>query len=411
MVKRRSYNWDTSTKSVDPTKYTEGDRFPISKMTHRNGHSYVLEHIQKESDLKLILYSDGKLEIDSPSKLLNPKAMQVVNVSEASSVVYSGGRYKNRVAYKLFTLISVIASIMTLIAIPLFVDMALNNYSPSPEEYLIFLGPIIWITFDVSRGRMSSPEKIQFNFSDGSSKEIHGDLPDSNLHKFSAMMIFFGVFVGIIIALEWAMIHAPLVGDIFGWACLGIIGLYGIYWVVNLFTSQTELAGIDSADIPNGVTHMYFASLSLRNSTPSLQLESDMTAKELESIRERLLRHEAIISSIVSTSDIFQAPSPSLGVLAIRVSTETLMRHACDNVGIAWKPNARPTLDVYVQRYGSTKQLDSRVRSYLDNIRAMGNRAAHDFNLDWDEFKITLNQFCEIVSWYSDSFDSNDESE
>ena len=107
MVKRRSYNWDTSTKSVDPTKYTEGDRFPISKMTHRNGHSYVLEHIQKESDLKLILYSDGKLEIDSPSKLLNPKAMQVVNVSEASSVVYSGGRYKNRVAYKLFTLISI----------------------------------------------------------------------------------------------------------------------------------------------------------------------------------------------------------------------------------------------------------------------------------------------------------------
>ena len=87
------------------------------------------------------------------------------------------------------------------------------------------------------------------------------------------------------------------------------------------------------------------------------------------------------------------------------------MRHACDNVGIAWKPNARPTLDAYVQRYGSTKKLDSRVRSYLDNIRAMGNRAAHDFNLDWDEFKITLNQFCEIVSWYSDSFDSNDESE
>ena len=41
----------------------------------------------------------------------------------------------------------------------------------------------------------------------------------------------------------------------------------------------------------------------------------------------------------------------------------------------------------------------------------MGNRAAHDFNLDWDEFRVTLNQFCEIVSWYSVTFDGLDESE
>ena len=207
------------------------------------------------------------------------------------------------------------------------------------------------------------------------------------------------------------VMRTPLLGDIIGWGILILLGYFLLKWLIGLFIVKGELTGIDSSDVPDGLTHMYFAASSLRSNLPSVQRESDITSKELQDIRERLSTHAAIISSIVSANDIFTAPSPSLGVLAIRVSTETIMRHACDNVGIVWKPNARPTLESYVQKYGSQKELDSRTRSYLENIREMGNRAAHDFNLDWDEFKIALNQFCEIVGWYSVNFDDADESE
>jgi hypothetical protein len=373
--------------------------------------SYIRSFLQKNADIDLILYSDGKLEVDGEVDLLKPGAMQVLDVNEASSIEYSGGRYKNQVLYKLFNLFSLVSSVTIFFMSVPWAEAIFEGDSLPTEYFFTLAAPFVWISFDLFRGNLASPAAIQYNFSDGTSKEISGELPDSNLHDASVFFIFVSFSICFIWAMDWLYDHTAFWGDVVGVSFVLIMSYWLLKWVIGLFMNQGELTGIDSAEIPNGLTHMYFATLSLRSNLPSIQLESQITSKELEEIRERLLRHETIISSIVSANDIFEAPSPSLGVLAIRVSTETIMRHACDNIGITWKPNARPTLDSYVQSYGSKQELDSRIRSYLENIREMGNRAAHDFNLDWDEFRVTLNQFCEIVSWYSVTFDGLDESE
>ncbi|MAH90228.1 MAG: hypothetical protein CMA11_00495 [Euryarchaeota archaeon] len=343
--------------------------------------------------------------------LLKPGAMQVLDVTEATSIEYSGGRYKKRMLYKIFSLLSLISSFTIFIMVVSWCEAIFDGY-PLENEYLLTLAaPIIWVSFDLFRGDLASPARIQYNFSDGESKEINGELPDGILHTGSLLFLMFGLLLVTIFVMDWVTKRTPLIGDIFGWSLLGFIVYILLQLLILMFRVDGEVAGIESFDVPDGLTHMYFATMSLRSNLPLIQIEKQITSRELDEIRERLLRHETIISSVVSASDIFEAPSPSLGVLAIRVSTETIMRHACDNIGITWKPNARPTLESYVQRYGSKQELDSRIRSYLENIREMGNRAAHDFNLDWGEFKISLDQFCEIVSWYSDSFDSKHESE
>jgi hypothetical protein len=380
-------------------------------VTHSDCKSYIRSFHQKNTEADLILYSDGKLEVDGEVDLLKPGAMQVLDVTEASSIEYSGGRYKNRTLYKIFSLLSLISSLTICMMSIIWSDVVFNGISIGTEYMITLAAPFVWISFDLLRGDLAAPSKIQFNFSDGTSKEINGELPDGSLHESSIVFIFIGLLISAGFALDWMVMRTPLLGDIIGWGILILLGYFLLKWLIGLFIVKGELTGIDSSDVPDGLTHMYFAASSLRSNLPSVQRESDITSKELDEIRERLSTHEAIISSIVSANDIFEAPSPSLGVLAIRVSTETIMRHACDNVGITWKPNARPTLESYVQRYGSQQELDSRTRSYLENIREMGNRAAHDFNLDWDEFKVALNQFCEIVGWYSVNFDDSTESE
>ena len=77
------------------------------------------------------------------------------------------------------------------------------------------------------------------------------------------------------------------------------------------------------------------------------------------------------------------------------------MKNACDIKGATWKKNARPTLTSYLQRYRSIESIDSKIESNINNIIQLGNRAAHDFNLDWQEFYLVVNQFSEIVTWYS----------
>ena len=48
------------------------------------------------------------------------------------------------------------------------------------------------------------------------------------------------------------------------------------------------------------------------------------------------------------------------------------------------------------------------MKSYLENIKQMRNRAAHDFNIDWDEFKVVAQQFCEVVKWYTNVVETGD---
>ena len=94
-----------------------------------------------------------------------------------------------------------------------------------------------------------------------------------------------------------------------------------------------------------------------------------------------------------------------MGVLAIGISTETIMKQACERIGINFKPSAVMTLDPLIKQYNRETGIDSKIKSYLEIIKQMRNRAAHDFNINWQEFKTPLGQFCEVVKWYYEEFD------
>ena len=200
---------------------------------------------------------------------------------------------------------------------------------------------------------MAIPEEIEFTFDDGTSKKIIGDLPNDQIHSISIFILCSLMGMGVLFTAVWAEENAPQIGYIIITLLVSLMCIaIAISLVKNtIFNSEKTPTGVSSSDIPRGLTHMYFAAMSLRSSDGAAQSKSDMTSKELDEIRDRLFHHEKIITSIISAKDIFSAPSPSLGVMAIRVSTETIMRHACDNVGVSWKPNARPTLKSYVESY------------------------------------------------------------
>ncbi len=398
---------------MDPEKHIEGERFPIASLSHYESKSNLLSLLPSNRPQSLVLYNDGILEIDQKNSLMSEDAFRVLNVRDVNAVLFRGGRYTNRLVYSTLNLFSIFSAFICLIMVETWMHTALWGLPISDFQIVSFGALFVPILFDVYREKLATPEVIEFTSADGESKFITGDLPNEDIHNFAILLLFLTMVLAMLITAIWIEENAAVIGDL-------LVGIFATTFVIllakslvkkSIDNSKESVTGVSSSNIPNGLTHMYFAAMSIRSSEGIGESNQDINSKELDDIRERLLRHETIISSIVSANDIFQAPSPSLGVLAIRVSTETLMRHACDNIGITWKPNARPTLESYVQRYVSTKQLDSRVRSYLDNIRAMGNRAAHDFNLDWGEFKVSLDQFCEIVSWYSESFDSKHESE
>jgi hypothetical protein len=271
------------------------------------------------------------------------------------------------------------------------------------EGSFAIYGAMIWVFFDLFRETMASPAHITFNLTGGENKKFLGDLPDGNLHRTSIIFVLIGVFFFLVFFLDWVFERSPFWGDIFGTVVTFLILWLLMKYLYDIFSDDTSLSGINSADIPEGLTHMYFAIMAIRSNTNGSpnQNTNDVPISELEAIKARLLEHELLLSTIASFDDILSVPSPSLGAIAIRVSTETIMKNACESIGVKSKLNAKKTLISYVHQYKTKAKLDSKIESYLENIRMMGNRAAHDFNVDWDEFKVILNQFCEVVNWYS----------
>ena len=145
-----------------------------------------------------------------------------------------------------------------------------------------------------------------------------------------------------------------------------------------------------------------------QNNNFNLFLQDEDISKELDEIRESLRQYQDFMQSIVSAEQIFNASNPSMGVLAIGISTETIMKQACERIGINFKPSAIMTLDPLIKQYNREAGIDSRIKSYLEIIKQMRNRAAHDFNINWQEFKTTLDQFCEVVKWYYSVFDESE---
>ena len=47
--------------------------------------------------------------------------------------------------------------------------------------------------------------------------------------------------------------------------------------------------------------------------------------------------------------------------------------------------------------------LNDKSFTHLNLIKEFRNRAAHHFNIEWDESIIVLNQFCQFVEWYANA--------
>ena len=381
------------------------ERFPLSTLSHNECKSFLKSLHPKNRSTSLILYSDGSLEVDHQNKLLDSDSMVVLNVNDVESIDYSGGRYRSRLLYKIYGLSSLFASfIVTFMLVEAWFGAMFNGESFTELELIGIAAPLIWIFFDLNRNKMALPEKISFKFGDGSSKVVNGKLPDSDLYYGSVIIMGLGVILFVIFSLDWGMDRVPLLGDIIAYAVGFAVLLFPIWLLWSQLKSEKSLSGIESYEIPNGLTHMYFAALSLHHNRRLLMnQETQLATSEIEELRGKLMEHEKIISSISSANFIFAAPSPSLGLIAIRVSTETIMKNSCEIVGIKWKPNARNTLVSYLESYRSKQSMDSKIESHIRSIITLGNRAAHDFNVDWDEFRLAANQFCEIVMWYSET--------
>ena len=390
-------------------------RYPLSSVTHSECKSF-LRSLVKDVETDLVLYSDGSLEIDENTSFVE-KPRAALTMSEIKSVHYHGGRYINRTEYKIMNLISSICGILSIYFAPslvigiLWADSGIFTSEffqiPIPVMVVLHFIPILcWALFDLYRGDIAIPERIDFSKSDGSSVEVFGELPEGSMHEVGTGGVFLGAVISLLIFFIWVIEQAPLSADVLAFL-LGVMIVWKVMIFVNNYFSKPEGVSQPQLDeVPNGLSHMYFAALSFQNknkldTTPNQEIE---LREELNEVKKKLKVHDEIIKSLASASDIFSAPSPSLGVLAIRVSTEKLMKRGCEVVGVKMRSNARPTLDTYINSFQTKQKLDSKILSYLEDIRNMGNRAGHDFNLEWDEFMVTLNRFCEIVAWYSENF-------
>ena len=386
-----------------PDSVENVQRFPLSAVSHNDCKSFIKSLHPKNRSTGLILYSDGSLEVDQQNTLLDKDSMIVLNINDLENIEYSSGRYNNRIVYQTLGLISLLSTFIVLfILLDAWYHAMYFNERLTEVELSATAAPLIWVFFDLNRGKLAKPAKLVFRQQDGTHKEITGKLPNSDSYSGSVFVMVTCVILYILASLSWGIERLPLLGDIVG-VILGLAFILGPLWmIINYFRSEKSLSGIESYDIPNGLMHMYFASLTMFQSRRILlDHETKLESSEIEELKVKFMEHENIISNIISANYIFEAPSPSLGLIAIRVSTETIMKNCCDIKGLYWKPNARVTLRTYFERYSKEMPMDSKIKSNVKSIIDLGNRAAHDFNVDWDEFRLAVNQFCDIVVWYS----------
>ena len=85
------------------------------------------------------------------------------------------------------------------------------------------------------------------------------------------------------------------------------------------------------------------------NETNASRIEISDELKEIKKVYSNI----NLMQSVVSAEQIFNASNPSMGVLAIGISTETIMKQACERIGINFKPSAILTLDPLIKQYNS----------------------------------------------------------
>lgn len=377
-------------------------RFPISSTEHQNSYSILFG----KPNTKIILYSDGKIETEISNKLLDESSKIVLDLSAIDAIEYSRGIYKNKFLFKSLNLLTLFSSFAFLFSIGLIIEFFTTTIPLDLSTLLVLSLPILWVFSDLFRKKFATPETITFIKKSNAKVSLHGPLP-GDLHAYSTFMFFLMFFMLTMGYLNWTAEQNPSNISNFIFLLIGLIILFFFLSFIVLavkyyFSDETKSQEVKLSNIPNDFNHLYFACLSFLKPYSGFSQEAiEDKQVELERIKTKLEQHEKILSEIISADSIFTAPSASMGVLAVRISTEAIMKNACDIKGATWKKNARPTLSSYLQRYRSIESIDSKIESNVNNIIQLGNRAAHDFNLDWQEFYLVVNQFSEIVTWYS----------
>lgn len=383
-------------------------KFPISGMEHDSPQSFVQFFSRTNKPQDLILYSNGDLQVKSDiSEILGNEQLVLTNIRKTDFIKFTRPKFLNKPLHNTLALASFILSIVflgnsELIVDFLFADLELTIF----EQFSIFVAPFLIILLDHLRLGMIQVSQLILDFKDSEKIVFNGDGPDSALFFMSKMFLFFGLFIPIMLFLEWIMEQAPLIGDFFAYI-IGLLILYvflrGAY---SLFFRPDSVNPEDTDDFILGYQHMYFAMMMVKNTEAFTGTKSEEVTLAINGFGKELLQYKDNLKNLNTLDEIISASNPSMGVLAIGISTEILMRHACETAGITFKPSARPTLDPLIKQYNREKGIDSKTKSYLEVIKEMRNRAAHDFNIDWDEFKMVTQQFCEVVKWYTEQVDS-----
>jgi hypothetical protein len=383
------------------------ERFPLSSIKNRTSHSMVRNLFNPL--VKIVLYSDGVISVDNPKSdsLIDKSNYDILNVHETKSITYSSAKYANRFIYVTLQTLTVLLSFLFLGWFNEFFLFVFENYQPSYSELAIFCAPIVYVFADYYRNLFAKPSLITIQTEDGETKHLTGKLPNAQLHTASSVMIALAAYSFFLGSVD------KLTSTQYGSTVEIILGLIAISSIVFLiyqgYFAKNKINGIDNQEISNDMVHFYFALMSIKQSfnTVTVTVGKDIS-DELKGIKEELQQYDNSMKSVVSAEQIFTASNPSMGVLAIGISTETIMKNACERVGISFKPSAKMTLDPLIKQYNREAGIDSRIKSYLEIVKEMRNRAAHDFNINWTEFKTTLDQFCEIVKWYHGLYDESE---
>jgi hypothetical protein len=395
---------------------------PIAKATHHDSTSLFKEYVINfpEHGQDIVLYSDRSLvvKLDNPFLGRDPK---ILSLDDVSSVNHFQGTFKNKPVYYIVNMLSMIFGTLSVMMMISLTELAFAADSEVSLLGLIFVSlPFFgWFVIDYSLGYLATPERVEFGLGEEDPVVIRGLLPDFMIHQIGGLAIGCG-FVWFLYALgDWAISEAPMLGDILIFLMgLCLTSLVGVRMVQH--HSRDDNLGLDHSGVPKSheIAHLCTAANAISKPYPETAPFDDdakaETRSKFEDIHLRLTAHERVLASIITVneSDIIAATSPSSGVIAIRASTEQLMKKACENIGIIFETNKKRSLTNFIQLYGREHHIDSKVQTYLKDITEQGNRAAHDFNLDWNDFMIVFDRFCYTVQWYSDTFTAiGDESE
>ena len=395
-------------QSSGNTSLGSDGRFLLSSIKNRTSHS-ILRNLFNPLE-KIVLYSDGVISVDNKNtdSLINKSDYEITNIHDAESITYSNAKFTNRFAYVSLQSITAFLAFSFLVYFEEFYYFIFVNYQPSNWEIAFFCGPLVYMFSDYNRGLFAKPSEVTIHTNDGEVKKIIGKLPDAQVHTASSIMIGIAAYALAVVAVDrltytkYGSFFEVLFGFCFIFTCL--------YIIYRAYFAKKDINGIDNTEISNDMVHFYFAIMSIKQTTgiSTINDASDEISKELKGIKKELQQYNSLMKSVVSAEQIFTASNPSMGVLAIGISTETIMKNACERIGITFKPSAKMTLDPLIKQYNREAGIDSRIKSYLEIIKEMRNRAAHDFNINWTEFKTTLDQFCEIVKWYHSLYDESE---